>query len=192
MKTWLIESYDDARKAFKKLFYNSLEQMIFVEDEEDFVFANKDRRRTDIWRRRFNIPENIKTDVETLKYIDKEIGKILPFNSFPCVVTIPDVNFVNCCYVYSLDKNLELRNIYSDTENKTLREVKKMFDEYDTEGMFFNSGIYIPITYEDFRIIISKLSRFSFQKVGKSNRYNLEDGEFKMTINFKEKEIKNG
>ena len=190
MKVWLIKDYEDAKKAYKKLFYNSLYNSIFVEDENDFLFANKDYRRTEIWRSRIGIPDDIKTDIKSMEYIENNIEKIFPYNKFPCVATVPDGNYANNVRFYLIEEDMtfDYNSMLSDKTN--LSEIKNMFEKYNVVVCFFQSGIWIPISYEEFRIITSKMYAFSFFK--KQNYFVVNDGELEMRLKLNKKEIKNG
>lgn len=190
MICWILNNFDDARIAYKKIFYNSLKQNIFVEDEKDFVLLTKDNRRTKLWRTYFDIPENIDNDIQSLKYIDENIEKIISKDIFPCVVSINLINIFESINLMKISRNIEFKNdVSKNIGYHEITEIKTIFNKYNIVAEFFKSGVFIPINYEQFRIILSKMSYANFYKKG--SRYILEDDTFYMTL-FKEKEKENG
>ena len=190
MICWMLKNFDDARMAYKKIFYNSLNQNIFVEDEKDFVLLAKDNRRTRLWRTYFDIPYNIDNDIQSLKYIDENIEKIISKDIFPCVVSIYLSNIFESINLMRISENIDFKdNVSENIDYHEITEIKTLFNKYNIVAEFFKSGVVIPINYEQFRIILSKMSYANFYK--KRSKYILENDTFYMTL-FKEKEKENG
>lgn len=186
MVVWTLNDLEEARSAIKKLFYNCFENKINFED--DFFIQKGDKCRLEVMRNNLNIPNDIRYDIQALKYIDEHTEDILDFHNVkpPCVALIPtnNTNFsrLEFCEVSEKKEFIEELNGWNKNE-LTLDQIKKIFENNNVKISFFNSGVSLPITYDEFEIILKKSFKKRLVKNGSTIKVELENLNMKLTLN---------
>lgn len=192
MFCWKINNLQEAIIAVKKLFLNCIDSTITFNSEDDLIFLKNIKERTKIFKRKVDIPDEIETDLQTLKYIENNINDILrkfvSGKKFPIIMcSTSECTAFEGLMVYELNNNFEFENMQLYAEEYNIEYIKSLFDKYNAEVSFFNSKNYVPISFDEFKIIISKMNHISFVQKNKT-RFILNNFELTIDLNFKEKE----